>query len=132
MCLVLIEVEPIGVPDGDGASGPVYVELLDAVQKRLWESLRRYDELTQIGRTSLALVLRTLADATVLAGRMQFLFSRISEPYLFDGEEHEIQVRVALGAAVRIPQESPQEFVGRVGQAMSVASEEGFVGPVIL
>ena len=139
MCLVMIEVEPLNelqqAPIDDHrqeTNAYHHQELTNEARVRLSDTLRRYDEIVNVGPSSWALILRTLADATVLAGRMRVFFDVISRPYSLHGAATDIEVQVVLGAAVRIPQDSPQSLVTRVEQAMESARSSGAIGPVVV
>ncbi len=127
MCLALVQVEPV-----DRRANPeaLQAELAEMLTVRMREALRRYDQLVEIDEHAVALILRTLADATVLAARMRTFFEVSSEPYSIDGVSHD--VRVTLGAAVRRPQDTPLTLLGRVDQALVSAREAGAVGPVVV
>ncbi len=127
MCLALVQVEPVQA----FAQGEAYqAELSEAVTGRMRDTLRRYDQLVEIDLQAVALILRTLADATVLSARMRTFFEVANEPYLINGAVHD--VRVNLGAAVRRPQDTPESLLGRVDQALLSARESGAIGPVVV
>jgi len=130
MCLVMVEIDPTA----DDEYGPIdddrYDELLDQAGGRLQETLRRYDQLVEIRPDAWAVILRTLADATTLASRMRAFYEVVSQPYSVDGDP--VEVQVALGAAVRTPQDTPEILVRRVEQAVESARSEGAVGPVVV
>lgn len=129
MCLVMMEIETRLYED-ESVPESVDDEVLNQAGVRLREMLRRYDEMIEVTPNSWALILRTLADATVLAGRMRTFFEIVSEPYIVHGEE--IDVQVVLGAAVRIPQDAPGGLVDRVERAMDSARSAGAIGPVVV
>ncbi len=123
MCLAVVQVEAVA---------PMGTEkvLCEAISARMREALRRYDELLEIDCHSVALILRTLADATVLTSRMRTFFEIAAEPYLVDGVTYE--VHAYLGAAVRRPQDTPGALLGRVDMALASAREAGAIGPVVV
>lgn len=127
MCLALVQVEPLTPAAG---SETLQADLTELLTVRMREALRRYDQLVEIDEHAVALILRTLADATVLAARMRTFFEVSSEPYPIDGVTHD--VRITLGAAVRRPQDTPLSLLNRVDQALVSAREAGAVGPVVV
>ena len=126
MCVAMVVVEPSGPTAG---SWTPTQPLLDEVGRRLRDSLRRYDELTLLEDGRFAMVLRTLADASVLSGRMQRLFETLDAPYALGGAE--LHVRPVVGAAIRGPQEHPSAFLARVVAAVDEARRAGGTGPVV-
>ena len=115
MCLVLVELSAgPGAHDGTGAWPDGRVE--DEAQRRLRDTLRDYDQLIVLAPNRLALVLRTLADASMLSGRMTTVYDLLTRPYALDGGP--VVPEVSLGAAVRQPQESSTQLFGRVEQAL--------------
>lgn len=133
MCLAIIQVHRPGAADAESAQrhvGRPEDAIIDEAECRLRDTLRDYDELTVIDSTRFALVLRTLADATVLNGRLHTLYAIMSRPYTVAGEE--IHVEVYLGAAVRSPQETARQLVDRVDQAVVLARSSTIDGPVML
>ncbi len=135
MCLVMVQVEPGETAATDAApyDGHVTSEgtgVLDEAGVRLRSALRLYDEMVEVRPNSWAVIMKTLADATALAGRMRMFYDILSEPYFVNGEE--VPVEVVLGAAVRVPQDTPGRLVGRVEQAMRSARDSGSIGPVVV
>jgi GGDEF domain-containing protein len=126
MCLAMVAVEPATPAAGQWAPTRA---LLDEVGERLGDNLRRYDELDLLEDGRFVVVLRTLADASVLASRMQRIFEALDAPYVVDGTE--LQVRALLGAAIRMPQEDTQTFLSRVLGAVEEARRSGGRAPVI-
>jgi hypothetical protein len=61
---------------------------------------------------------------------MRAFYEVVSQPYSVDGDP--VEVQVALGAAVRTPQDTPEILVHRVEQAVESARSEGAVGPVVV
>lgn len=130
MCLVMVEIGPLDPYDMEPLGEEYFPALMGEAGVRLRETLRRYDELVVVSEKSWALILRTLADATALAGRMRTFFEVASEPYaIYDTE---VAAQVVLGAAVRIPQDTPESLVLRVEQAMDSARSTGAIGPVVV
>ncbi|MEM7275854.1 MAG: hypothetical protein AAF547_22450 [Actinomycetota bacterium] len=117
MCLLIVTVES-------------EVEITSLVETRLRGNLRTYDRLWRIDEVSHAVMLRTLADANTLDSKLHHLFSFLTLPYPVDGSE--ITVRIRLGGAVRLPQDTASSLMERVGQALQTADETGCVGPVLL
>ncbi len=131
MCLVMVEIELQGGADFEPLDPDYCHGIMDEAGVRLRGTLRRYDEMLEVSDNSWALILRTLADATVLAGRMRAFFEVVSEPYTFhDGEV--IVAQVVLGMPRRIPQDTPESLVVRVERAMESARSSGAVGPVVI
>ncbi len=137
MCLAMLEIHgPIDpetgspVDDVEQPGGTTSAAVMDEAQRRLRDTLRDYDELSVIDECRYALVLRTLADAAVMKGRMEKLHGIMSEPYRVDGRE--LVVSVHLGSAIRIPQESPVELVDRVESAVDDARHPQSPGHVML
>lgn len=115
MCLAVLELEL--PPNSDGSDYDV--EIVEEAQRRLRDTLRDYDELNVVDDRRFALVLRTLADASIMDSRMRKLHDIMTRPYPVDGQE--LEVIVYLGSAIRIPQESPSELLTRVEQALQQA-----------
>ncbi len=138
MCLAVLELclptsdegERTGVAGAASCDAELLVEVMEEAQRRLRDTLRDYDELSVIDECRYALVLRTLADAAVMKGRMEKLHGIMSEPYRVDGRE--LVVSVHLGSAIRIPQESPVELVDRVESAVDDARHPQSPGHVML
>lgn len=127
MCLAMVAVEPSSPTAGNWTPTPA---LIDEVGHRLRDGLRRYDELNLLEDGRFVMVLRTLADATVLAGRMERIFEALNAPYHVGGTE--LQVRALFGAAIRLPQEDPSAFLTRVVGAVDEARRTGGAAPVLL
>ena len=123
MCLAVIQVEPLS----ESGTGTV---LCEAISTRMREALRRYDQLLEIDCHSVALILRTLADATVLTSRMRTFYEIAAEPYTVDSVVYE--VHAVFGAAVRRPQDTPATLLGRVDMALDSARDAGAIGPVVV
>lgn len=135
MCLVMVRVEAGGArgTDQDLRDGHAVFEgtgVLDEAGVRLRSALRLYDEMIEVRPNSWAVIMKTLADATALAGRMRTFYDIVSEPYFVNGQE--ISVQIVLGAAVRVPQDTPGRLVERVEQAMRSARDSGAIGPVVV
>ncbi|MGH1491399.1 MAG: diguanylate cyclase domain-containing protein [Acidimicrobiales bacterium] len=133
MCLAVIEIRSrpdAGVAGGECSEADVHLEVMEEAQARLRETLRDYDELSAIDGSSFALVLRTLAGADIMGGRMQSLHTIMTRPYIVAGVE--IDTVVSLGSSIRIPQESAGELVARVDEALSQARTRNTPGPVML
>jgi len=126
MCLAMVAVEPVAPATGQWTPTQA---LIEEVKRRLGDNLRRYDELDLLEDGRFVIVLRTLADASVLASRMQRIFEALDAPYVVDGTE--LQVRALLGAAIRMPQEDTQTFLSRVLSAVDEARRSGGRAPVI-
>ena len=127
MCLAIVQVEPAGVWSH---ADPTLDDLAHLVKERMVETLRRYDQFVDIDDHGLALILRTLADATLLTKRMQTFFDVASAPYELAGAFYE--VRVVLGAAVRRPQDTPTSLLDRVEQALDAARTDESSGLVVI
>ena len=127
MCLALIQVEPIS-GWGDGGLEPG--SLAPLVKERLHPQLRRYDQYLEIDETAAALLLRTLADVQVLSKRMHLFFEMASRPYEVGNVPYE--VRVALGAAVRKPQDTATTLLARVDDALTAAGSDQSSGLTVV
>jgi GGDEF domain-containing protein len=141
MCLAVVEVS---IGDGLSQAAPASdqdygcdtersqatIEVVEQAQERLRETLRDYDELKPIDDERFALVLRTLADASIMSARMEHLLAIMAKPYLVGGQEVEIPVH--LGASIRTPQERPSELLERVERALQQARSAGGPDQVML
>lgn len=157
MCLAMLEIHPpagavaASGQGGDTADGSPTDQVMEEAYQRLRDTLRDYDHLTRLDSSRFILVMRTLADASILDGRMNSLYELMTRPYaisrnsdqatgeghydhcLEDHEDHhEVRAEVFLGAAVRMPQETSAQLVGRVDQAVILARSASVGGPVML
>ncbi|MGI9598615.1 MAG: diguanylate cyclase domain-containing protein [Acidimicrobiales bacterium] len=136
MCLAMLEIhqpEPASGTDRNAAAGPGGQEpdaVMAEAERRLRDTLRDYDELTTVDSSRFVLVLRTLADASVLGGRMVSLYDIMSQRYVVDDIDQNVEV--FLGAAVRVPEETSAQLVNRVDQAVVLARSASEPGPVVL
>lgn len=117
MCLVIMLL--LGEADG----------FAETAEFRIRENMRSYDQLWQIDQRSYALSLKTLADASTLTTRIERLFLLLSEPYAV-GQDY-VQLRIQMGASVRLPQDTPGKLLDRVGLALVDADSAGYVGPIL-
>lgn len=139
MCLAVLEIQsnpdptnqrPPSGRDGSDLHGGVQIEVMEEAERRLRDTLRDYDEFNTVDEYRFVLVLRTLADASIMGSRMENLHSILTRPYLVGGEE--VDVGVHLGSAIRSPQDSPADLLARVDQALDGAHGFGFAGQVML
>ncbi len=132
MCLAIVRVEcrPDPADPADGGPRAADPAVVDAVNERLRDNLRRYDELAEFDGNAFSVVLRTLADASVLEGRLRNLFAEMTQPYVVDGSERE--VRIVFGAAVRWPQENPNALLARAEAAVDTARSNAGAAPIVL
>lgn len=132
MCLAMLQIYPPTEPVPGSAMEPVAAAelIMDEAGRRLRNTLRDYDELTELDDNRFVLVLRTLADASVLTSRMHNLYAIMTRPYPVHGVE--VDPEVFLGAAIRIPQETPGQLVTRVDQAVLLSRSASQPGPVML
>lgn len=136
MCLAMLEVHERSPSDATDRANASDVDssraeaVMAEAHRRLRDTLRDYDELTKVDGTRFVLVLRTLADSSVLGGRMRSLYRIMTEPYILNGVEADVEVY--LGAAVRVPQETSGQLVDRVDQAVVLARSALDGGPVML
>lgn len=142
MCLAMIRIASRATdgPDDDArwgtaitaetGAGPSDADLADVVQSRLGEQLRGYDLLARMDETTFVVVVKTLADARVLDSRMFQLYKRMAEPYSIDGTN--IEVPVALGAAIRLPMEPVVDLLSRADKALTAAEAAGGKAPVVI
>lgn len=132
MCLAMLQIYPPVEPVPGSAMEPAAAAelIMDEAGRRLRNTLRDYDELTELDDNRFVLVLRTLADASVLTSRMHNLYAIMARPYPL--HDVEVGAEVFLGAAIRIPQEAPGQLVTRVDQAVLLSRSASEPGPVIL
>ncbi len=132
MCLAMLQIYPPTEPVPGSALGPdaTATLVMEEAARRLRNTLRDYDELTQLDDNRFVLVLRTLADASMLTSRMHNLYAIMTRAYALD--DVEIDADVFLGAAIRVPQETPGQLVTRVDQAVVLSHSATNPGPVML
>lgn len=133
MCLAVVRAKLDGAswkldPHIDFPSGR-QKDVLDAIGRRLVQSLRPYDLLAQIDDKSFVVILKTMAPADTLRNRMFELYGDLVSSYqLVEGV---VEVPVSLGAAVRMPSELPSQLLRRAEGSLQSAIAAGGKAPVL-
>lgn len=128
LCLVLLVVEPRSA--AEGTPWQPAPALIEAITGRLRSVMRPYDELRLLADGRFAVILPTLATTDDLRRSVTRLFETVDAPYPMAGTE--LRTRTLLGAGVRVPGESPAEFLTRIVDGVEAARDEDGRRPVLV